>query len=1155
VPLPCSACGAANPEGARFCASCGAPLARACPSCGASVPEGARFCPACGAALGAEALPGGEALEERRTVSILFADLAGFTSHSDRADPEDVRRTLVPFHALAKEEIERFGGTLDKFIGDAAMGVFGAPIAHEDDPERAVRAAFAIQARADELALAVRVAVNTGEAVVAFATGPHVGENVAGDVVNTASRLQGVAPLGSIVVGASTFRATRASAEYEELEPVSVKGKAEPLRVWRAAGLRSDAPLRDEDDPPPFVGRERERALLRELFNRTVGERTGQLVTIVGDPGIGKTRLVADLAEHVRSTGQDVSWLRGRCPPYGDAVTYAPLEQVVRRVTGIMRSDDRGAALDKLAGVLRELAPTAEGSDWLRTRLAPLVGAAEEGGAGVERDESFAAWTRFLELEATRRPLVLVVEDLQWADPAMLEFLDRLAAELTRTPLLLVCTARTELFDLRPDWGGGKANASTISLSPLDDDEMRTLLQGLIARTVLALPDGSEAPLIDSAGGNPLFALEFARMLGDRGDEALASLTSEPGAPGGARVPASIHGLIAARLDALTPAQRALLQDAAVIGDPFWVGALQATASADVDVPAELRELQRRGMVRPSAQRSLEGQAEFAFSHALIRDVAYGQIPRARRSERHHETVRWLAGAAAGRLDDLAERLAFHAWEALRLARAAGLPGDRTPVEDDARRFLKLAGDRETALDLEQAATSYRRALDLAPPGHEDRPLLLQLWTSVAWRAGRIDAEQAVATYREALEGALAAQDRHLAARVMRRLYFQLGLQGDTTSAREILDRAIALLEGDEPSSMLAELYACRAEDEMFAGRTEDSLRWADRALELPQTEFTRLIALHIRGNARCEMGDVTAGMDDLWAALRQAEETGTALDVATCYSYLAEWVGLTEGPAAGLELNRAGIETCERRGIRGQAMWSRAESLWLLYDVGDWDEVVERSTALAAWGAEHGDSQVETVGRSYEARVRIQRGQTREAARLIEAALPDARRIEDLQILAPSILVAIQIAAADGDRGAARDLLDEYDAVTADGPVEYREVQCLEAVRCALALGEPELARRLIRDRPVHHWRARAAVEAARALLVEAAGDAEAALAGFLEAGARWAEHGCRPEHAHAMHGEARCLRRAGDDAEADRISGEADAIFASLGIASIGD
>jgi hypothetical protein len=294
--------------------------------------------------------------------------------------------------------------------------------------------------------------------------------------------------------------------------------------------------------------------------------------------------------------------------------------------------------------------------------------------------------------------------------------------------------------------------------------------------------------------------------------------------------------------------------------------------------------------------------------------------------------------------------------------------------------------------------------------------------------------------------------------------------------------------------------------------------------------------------------------MDDLWAALRQAEETGTALDVATCHSYLAEWIGLIEGPAEGLEVNRAGIEVCERRGIRGQAMWSRAESLWLLYDLGDWDDVVTRSATLRAWGAERGDTQVETVGRLYEARVLVQRGDADTAAALLDPALPVARRIEDLQILAPTLLVAIQVAAARDERDEATSLLKEYDAVTEEGPVEYREVQCLEAVRCALELGEGELAERLVRDRPVHHWRARAAVTSARALLAEAVGDVQAALTGASEAAELWLAHGCVPEHAHALSVRARCLRALGSVQEAEPIAAEADAAFARLGIAPVG-
>jgi class 3 adenylate cyclase/tetratricopeptide (TPR) repeat protein len=1118
-----------------------------CPHCGNATAEDARFCSSCGTSLDADPRPAAEPFEERRIVSILFADLADFTSHSDRADPEDVRRTLVPFHALAKEEIERFGGTLDKFIGDAAMGVFGAPIAHEDDAERALRAAFAIQSRVDELELSVRIAVNTGEAVVAFATGPAIGENVAGDVVNTASRLQSLAPIGCIVVGESTYRATRGSVEFVELAPAVVKGKTEALAVWRAAGLRSDAPLRDEDDPPPFVGRERERALLRELFARTVGGRSVQFVTIVGDPGIGKSRLVADLAEHLRSSGERVSWLRGRCLPYGEAITFAPLEEVARAATGIKRSDDLETAAGKLSETVHQLAETPDEGDWLRARLAPLLGVAEGmDGTAVSRSESFAAWSRFIERLATESPHVLVIEDLHWADPAMLEFLDQLSEHLSASPLLLVCTTRPELFDRRSEWGVGKANSTTISLSPLGDAEMQTLLGGLLVRTLL--PPESQSPLLASAGGNPLFALEFVRMLGDRWVEGGAR-DKTPDDGGTIRVPESIQALIAARLDVLPPAQRSLLQDAAVVGDPFWSGALESMTSLEAGVQGSLRELERRGLIRRPATRSMEGQLEFAFSHALIRDVAYGQIPRAGRARRHLSAARWLEETAGDRLEDRAEQLALHTTEALALTRAAHLPEDIPALEDDGRRFLLLAGDRQAPLDAERAATYYARALELTPPGHPRRPDVLRRATLMGWRAGKMQMEDAVRAYEEATEGALAAGDRTTAAQAMRRLYFQLGLRGDTAAAREVLDRAIELLEPEEPSEMLAELYACRAEDSMFAGRSKDSIEWADRALALPHTISTALMALHIRGNGRCEVGDL-GGMDDLWEALRQAEAAGTGLDISASYSYLSEWVGLFEGPRRALELNEASIQTCERRGIRGQAWWSRAESLWMLYDLGQWDRGLSLIDELIPWATEHGDAQIEAVAFTYRARMLVHRGRTDEAADSVARSLPLARRIGDLQVLAPTLVCAASVEHARGSNRTALEALHEFDEVTADGPTEYREILFPEAIRACLATGDVELATAMLGDRPVYSPRAEAAVRTARALLAEAGGNDSRAAALFEEAADSWEKYEGIVEHAHALAGLARCLDRLGRTDESDGFTRRSGEIFDRLGV-----
>ncbi len=1112
-------------------------MAVVCPSCSYQNADDARFCAGCGTPL-ADVAAAAPPVEERRVVSILFADLAGFTSSSDQADPEDVRRTLIPFHTIAKEEIERFGGTLDKFVGDAAMGVFGAPVAHEDDPERAVRAALAIQARTDEMTIPVRAAVNTGEAVVTFATGPQIGENVAGDVVNTASRLQGVAPHGGVVVGEGTFRATRGTVDYRELEPVKVKGKSEPLRVWVVGSVRTEIPGRADEDATPFVGREAERGLLRELFERTVLESSLQLVTVVGEPGIGKTRLVADLRERLEAGGQAVAWHRGRCLPYGESVTFAPLEEIVRDVIGVMRSDDRVAAAAKLAGYIARSEERATDNEWLRSRIAPLLGLEEPSAAAADRAESFTAWARFLASEASRSPLVLVVEDLQWADRTMLDFLDQLADHARNAPILVLGTARPELFDAHPEWGGGKTNASTITLSPMPEQEMHELLAELLVRSVL--PDATQAPLVQRAGGNPLYALEFVRMLGDR------AVTNDAGS---IALPDSIQALIAARLDALTPSQRSLLQDAAVVGDHFWSGAVASMNAGDVPV-AELHELQRRGMIRRSSTQTMEGEEELSFSHGLMRDVAYKQIPRAGRVQRHLAVARWLEETAGDRLEERAEPLAHHTSEALSLARAAHLPEDTPELRDDTRRFLLLAGKRQASLDVAQATTYYERALELTPIDHPDRSTILRDTTGFRWRSGRLGVDDAVAAYEEAADLALANDDREAAALALRRLYFQLGFRGDSDAARAALERGIHLLEDRDPTPVLAELYAALAEDEMFGGRSQESLRWATRALELPHSDFVAVMTLHIRGNGRLELGDL-GGMDDLWQALHAAESSGSALDQATSYSYLSEWIGVTEGPVRGLEMNDASIEICDRRGIQGQGMWARAESLWLLYDAGRWDDLLEVVATLLPWSTEHGDTIVGSIGLSYRARVLANRGKLDGLKGSLEPVIPIARQVGDLQVQAPVFVAAAVVEHGLGNTALALDHVREFEAATRGGPTEYRELQSPEIMRICLANGEIELAARVLGDRPVHVARTQNAVITGRALLAEARGETERALAAFRDAADAWSVYGCPLERAHALVGSARCLQVVHRSEEADDDRSEAAELFRSLGVA----
>ena len=1086
--------------------------------------------------------PDAPPIEERRLVTIVFADLAGFTEHSDRADPEDVRRILVPFHAVAQEEIERFGGMLDKFIGDAAMGVFGAPVAHEDDPERAVRAALAIRERVAEGNLPVRIAVHTGEALVTAGVGPMVGERVAGDVVNTASRLQGFAPEGSVIVGETTERATRHVIAYRPMPATKVKGKSEPLVASVAVAVRTDSPDREEDDPPPFVGRARERELLHDLQGRTIADRTPRLVTLLGEPGIGKSRLVVDLRDHVRSTHANVAWHRGHCRPYGESIAFAALNEVVRSIAGIAPGDTLGEATTKLDADLAGLHLNAEDRDWLAARLRPLIGSTGDGELPVDSDETFAAWSRYLEASAERAPLTIAVEDLHWADDAMLGFLERLMERAPEVPLFLLCTSRAELHAARPDWAAGVAHATTITLSPLTDPEMADLLGALLLRSVMSVAD-SEV-LMRRAGGNPLFAREFVHMLEDRGLGGIGA----PESPG-AGVPDTVQALIAARLDTLDAVERVVLQAASVIGDRFWSGALDAIAPGVPDLEVTLRALQRRGLLRRSSTSSISSELELSFAHALIRDVAYRRLPRPARSRLHGAVTSWLETVTDEGMLDRADLMAWHATQALDLARAAGLESDVPELEAVAVGCLVLAGDRQVSLDASRAAEYYQQALALAPAGAE-RALIRRDATVLRWRSGGMTSDEALEQYRIAEREALDAGDYRLAARVLRRVYYQLGLRGETSQAHEALERGIALVEGDpEAAEVLAELYACRSEEEMLAGRSEASLQWADRALELPRTQSVTLMALHLRGNARCEAGDLT-GVDDLREALSIAEASGVAIDIVTSHSYLLEWVGLESGPSVALPMNRVTVDLCRRRGIEGQGMWTRAEGFWLRFDAGLWDELLGETDELAGWATEHGDNQIATVAGLYRARVLAHRGDTAKAVEVADAFTPVAREIQDLQVLAPALVVGVVSHAAAGDRARALALVDEFDAATREGPSEYRELYLPEVVRVLIAAGEADLAERIVGEREVYVRRTRLAMASSRALLAEARGDIDVAAAEFRRAAAGWEAWGGRFEQGHAAAGLGRSLEALGKVGEGALAANKADSIFASLGM-----
>jgi class 3 adenylate cyclase len=1078
-----------------------------------------------------------EVAEERKVVSVLFVDLVGFTAHSDDADPEDVRATLRPYHAEVKREIERFGGTVEKFIGDAVMAVFGAPVAHEDDPERAVRAALRILESIGELnerhrlALAVRAAVATGEAVVSLGARQGAGEGIAtGDVVNVAARLQGEAPVGGLVVNEQTFRATRSVIGYEELEPVTVKGKAGPLPLWQALGARSRFGVDAEAAPEmPFVGRDHELRLLQDTFERTLRESAVQLVTVIGEPGVGKTRLLAEFRGWLDDRPELLYWRQGRCLPYGESIAFWALGEIVKAHAGILESDGAEEATWKLGTAVEGRAEEDE-RDWLVRCLSPLIGIARD--AAPTRDESFAAWQTFLEGMAEQRPLVLLFEDLHWGDSALLDFIERLVDWSSGLPILILCAARPELYDLRSGWGGGKRNASTVSLTPLTRDETARLVSALLESAVL--PAETQEALLERSGGNPLYAEEYVRLFRERG-----STDNLP-------LPETVHGLIAARIDSLPAERKALLHDAAVIGKVFWAGALEAMGSADGTVVRDdLHHLAQRELVRPSRTSSVEGQSEYSFWHALVRDVAYGQIPRAARTARHVAAADWIETMSGERLADHADLVAHHLTEAIALAETAR-ENVSPELADRAARALVLAGNRASNLDLQRAEQLYRHALELIPDDSAERGTVLLKAGDVAYNAGH--AEQARADLEEAgarLEATGKVLEAGRAFSLLGRVYFGLG---GADRMEDATTHAVALLERESPGPELVDAYGRMAVLVAFQGRRpEESRVWADKAIELAEALGLKgreiLNALAWRGFTRYELGDAD-GIADLEEALNIALELGSTSAVAS-YCNLANVVWRERGPAAALEHYAGAIDHAERRGAA--STWPRAESCWMLYDLGRWDELI-RAAELIRGGSTVSGGQPHVIASTYLALALAQRGALADASQVLDETLPHARKVGDPQALGPALAASAVVERARGDAAAVRARLGEWDTATHDRPF-FRAQNVTDAVRLACELGDLPLAERLRARIVTTSERDRLSGLSALAAINEAAGDVTAARAGYDEAASGWERFGCPLEHGLALLGGVRThLAVAGSDEGATRLE-EARDVFARIG------
>ena len=1116
----------------------------ACAACGQVNPEIARFCLACGAVIEQDA---GRPADERKTVTVLFCDLVGFTAASDRADPEDVRARIRPDHARLRREVERFGGTVEKFIGDAVMAVFGAPVAHEDDPERAVRAGLRIlEAIADlneedaELSLAVRIGVESGEAVVALGARPEHGEGlVAGDVVNTASRLQGVAPVGGVLAGPVTHAATRQVFDYQALAPVVLKGKAEPVAVFQALAPRArfGADV-TRSLGTPMVGRQIDLGIVTGAFQKAVQEATIQLVVVAGEPGVGKSRLVAELGSFADSWPEQIRWRQGRCPPYGDGITFWALGEIVKAEAGILETDPPEMAAAKIDAVIPDDAPDAP---WLRARLRPLAGLPAPEAA---LEENFAAWRAFVELLAEDRPTVLVFEDLHWADEALLEFVEQLADYAEGVPLLLVGTARPELYERAPGWASSARNVARVNLRALTAAETARLISNLLGTA--AMPAEVQQAISGRAGGNPLYAEEFVQLLKDqkilRRTGAGWSIDADAEIP----LPPGVQGLIAARLDTLGSARKRLLQDAAVVGEVFWAGAVTAMGDQD-QAQAVLHELTRKELVRPARRSSMAGQAEYSFAHALIRDVCYAQIPRAERAQRHRRAAAWIEQMAGERAADHAEILAAHYTTALELAQAAKDP-QAGELAASAARYLMLAGDRAMGIDVEAAERHYAKALAMTAPDHPDRAeLLVHYGEALRLRARFRDAavafEQAIAAFH-------ALGNVRRAAMATSRYSMLLHRLGDRRYP-DAADTALGILEPLGPSPELAEALADRAAASFLSDQHAEAAALAERAVELAAELGLPLPAraLGFRGCARFALGQA-AGLDDMRRALEAAAGQGLGREAAVLHYNLGVSLCRAEGPRAEWEMAQQGAAFARRHGIAEWVPLLEGTEVEALADLGMIEQArTLMATALSHVGAEDWMGQVDL--RSAEARMLARRGELSHTGLMdwIQQAVAKARDLGESQYLGGLLALAAITRTAVGEARAAAPLLTELEQVpNVQNTLDYMR-SLPDLVRVAIAAGEPELGERLANSlKPVYQLDQHAALTA-RALLAEQHGENFEAAALFADAAGRWERFEVPWEQAQALLGQGRCLLTLGRSTQARGPLHAARDIFASLG------
>jgi class 3 adenylate cyclase/tetratricopeptide (TPR) repeat protein len=944
--MACRACGVTNPAGAKFCVECGAPQSVGCPSCGNPIAGGQKFCAECGYRLvdGAAATPvravapapvvGAGASTERRLVTVLFADLVGFTALAEGRDAEAVRDLLGRYFDVSREIVRRYGGTIEKFIGDAVMAVWGAPVAHEDDAERAVRAGLDLLEAVDHLgrdagtvALRARVGILTGEAAVNLAATDQ--GMVAGDLVNTASRLQSVAAPGTVLVGEATFRAAAGAIAFEPAGEQDLKGKAAPVQAWRAVRVVAQVRGRGRSDAlePPFVGRETEFRLLRELYHATGRDRRARLVSLTGQAGIGKSRLAWEFSKYSDGLAETVLWHVGRSPSYGEGIAFWALGEMVRKRAGLAESDDEPTTRAGVGRMLDTYARSAEERAFVEPAVLALLGMGDPGG--MDRGELFTAWRTLFERISEEGTVALVFEDLHWADDGLLDFLEHLMEWSRNHPIFVVTLARPELLDRRPTWGGQRGGTS-LPLGPLAESEIRTMLTSMVP----GLPEAAIRSILDRADGIPLYAVETVRMLVADGRLVLgADGRYLPLAElGSLDVPGSLRGLIAARLDALPAAERALVADGSVLGKTFTVAALASVSGIDVtELETRLRDLDRLELVQQDTDPRSPERGQYGFVQSLIREVAYGTLAKRDRRTKHLAAARYFESLGD---DELAGALATHylaAWQAVP-------DGDEgAAVAHQARISLRAAADRAMTLGSPvQALAHLDRARQIPGLSPADEAALLERAGDAAQLAGGYEVAQARLGDAVALRRALG--DQEALANAIAVLGEAIMRSGRSDLAIDLLERGLAETPDAEGAGLVA-LLGRLGLAYTRSSRRDEGLALVERMLVIAERlrlheavvdGITTRVRILVATGRLIEAAALTDG------ARRLAEELGMARQAIALVANQVN-IASDEDPRRALELSRAGMAMARQLGSTPLLVGTALGGGDSAYHTGEW--------------------------------------------------------------------------------------------------------------------------------------------------------------------------------------------------------------------------